>query len=124
MLKALTIAALAVAAAVAPAAADVVASSLIGSYEVTGTDTEGKPYDRAGVVDVALAPSGALELQWNNGNYVGIGQVTGSVLAVACWATGRTVILIMNVNGDGSLSGRWWRRTDRGSKGTEMWTKK
>jgi hypothetical protein len=123
-MKAVFVAALAILASAAPALADVAASSLIGSYVVTGTDTDGKPYVGTGVVDITLAPSGALELQWNNGRYVGVGQITGSVLAVACWAAGRTVILMMNVNPDGSLSGKWWRRTDRGSKGTETWTRR
>ena len=97
--------------------------SLIGSYVVTGTDPDGKPYGGASIVDIALAPSGALELEWDNGKQVGVGQVTGNVLAVACLTKGRTSILIMNINPDGSLSGKWSRRTDRGYKGTETWTK-
>jgi hypothetical protein len=32
---------------------------LIGSYAVTGTDPGGEPYVGAGVLDIALAPSGA-----------------------------------------------------------------
>ena len=68
-----------------------------------------------------LAPCGALELVWDNGKNVGVGQVIGTVLAVASSARGRTVILMMNINPDGSLSGKWSRRTDRGYKGTETW---
>ena len=41
--------------------------TLIGSYVVSGTDPDGKPYAGAGIVDIALAPSGALELDWDNG---------------------------------------------------------
>jgi hypothetical protein len=96
---------------------------LIGSYVVTGTDPDGKPYGGASIVDIALAPSGALELEWDNGKQVGIGQVIGNVLAVACLTNGRTAILMMNINPDGSLSGKWMRRTDRGYKGTETWNK-
>ena len=95
--------------------------ALIGSYMVSGTDPDGKPYATTGIVDIALAPSGALELEWDNGKYVGVGQIIGNSLAVACSIKGRTVILIMNVNPDGSLSGKWLRRTDRGYKGTETW---
>jgi hypothetical protein len=73
--------------------------------------------------DISLAPSGALELEWDNGKQVGVGQVIGDVLAVACLSKGRTMILTMNINPDGSLSGRWSRRTDRGTQGTETWTK-
>ena len=51
------------------------------------------------------------------------GQVIGDVLAVACLSKGRTMILTMNINPDGSLSGKWSRRTDRGTQGTETWTK-
>jgi hypothetical protein len=94
---------------------------LIGSYVVTGTDPGGDPYVGAGVLDIALAPSGALELVWDYGKNVGVGQVVGNVLAVASSTRGRTVILMMNINPDGSLSGKSSRRTDRRSKGTEAW---
>jgi hypothetical protein len=89
---------------------------LIGSYVVTG-----EPYAGAGVLDIVLGTSGALELIWDNGKNVGVGQVIGNVLAVASSTRGRTVILMMNINPDGSLSGTSSRRTDRGSKGTEAW---
>jgi hypothetical protein len=94
---------------------------LIGSYVVTGTDSNGKPYAGASIVDISLAPSGALELQWDNGKQVGVGQLIGDVLAVSCLTNGRTAILTMNINPDGSLSGKWLRHTDRGYKGTETW---
>ena len=95
---------------------------LIGSYVVSGTDHSGEPYvGVGGVLDIALAPSGALELVWNYGKNVGVGQVIGNVLAVASSTKGRSVILMMNINPDGSLSGKSSRRTDRGSKGTETW---
>jgi hypothetical protein len=74
-------------------------------------------------VDISLTPSGALELDWDNGKNFGIGQVIGNVLAVSSLNKGRTMILIMQLNPDGSLSGKWSRRTDRGYKGTETWKK-
>jgi hypothetical protein len=94
---------------------------LIGSYEVTGTEPDGTPYVSSSILDITLTPSGALELSWENGRYVGVGQVIGNVLAVASVARGRTTILVMNINPDGSLSGKALRRTERGSKGTEVW---
>jgi hypothetical protein len=94
---------------------------LTGSYVVSGTDPDGTPY-AGGVVDIALAPSGALELSWDNGRQVGVGQVIGDALVVSL-IKGRTTILIMTVNPDGSLSGRWSRRLDRGQKGSEAWKK-
>jgi hypothetical protein len=97
---------------------------LIGSYEVTGTDSDGRPYVGATILDVALAPSGALELDWDNGKQVGVGQVIGDAVVVASLNKGRTAILIMSINPDGSLSGHWLRRTDRGYKGTEIWKRK
>jgi hypothetical protein len=97
--------------------------SLVGSYMVSGTDPDGRPYVSNGVVDISLAPSGALELEWDNGKQVGVGQVIGNVLAVSCLTKGRTAILLMTINPDGSLSGKWSRRTDRGNKGTETWKK-
>jgi hypothetical protein len=96
---------------------------LIGSYVVTGTDAGGEPYAGAGILDIALAPSGALELVWDDGKNVGVGQIIGNVLAVASSTRGRTVILMMSINANGSLSGKSLRRTDRGSKGTETWTR-
>ena len=92
-------------------------------YVVSGTDPDGKPYAGAGIVDIALAPSGALELDWDNGKQVGVAQVIGDTLVVACLFKGRTAILMMTSNPDGSLAGKWSRRTDRGQKGTETWTK-
>jgi hypothetical protein len=97
--------------------------SLIGSYVVTGTDPDGRPYAGSRILDISLAPSGALELEWDNGKQVGVGQVIGDVLVVACLTKDRTAILIMNINSDGSLSGRWSRRKDRGSQGNETWKK-
>jgi hypothetical protein len=97
--------------------------SLIGSYVVTGTDPDGKAYAGTSIVDISSVPSGALELEWDNGKQVGVGQVIGNVLAVAWSTRGRTAILIMNINPDGSLSGSWSRRADRGYKGTETWKK-
>lgn len=96
---------------------------LIGSYVVTGTNAGGEPYVGAGILDIALAPSGALELAWDDGKNVGVGQIIGNVLAVASSTRGRTVILMMSINANGSLSGKSLRRTDRGSKGTETWTR-
>jgi hypothetical protein len=97
--------------------------SLVGSYAVTATETDGKPYYGARIVDVSLAPSGALEIEWADGKRVGVGQLIGNMLAVSSVSDGRTAIMTMIVNADGSLSGSWSRRTDRGTKGTESWKK-
>jgi hypothetical protein len=99
-------------------------ASLIGNYVVTGTETNGKPYDGPGPLAVTMDKSGALELKWDGGKYVGIGQVIGNQVAVASVAEGKLVIGIMDIKPDGSLEGRWWRRTDPGTKGTEIWKKK
>jgi hypothetical protein len=42
--------------------------SLIGSYVGTGTDSDGKRYASPGIVGIALAPSGALELELEMGS--------------------------------------------------------
>jgi hypothetical protein len=98
--------------------------SLIGSYEVNGTDPDGTPYVAPRILDIALTPSGALELEWDNGKNVGVGQIIGNTLAVASFSRGRMVLLIMTINPDGSLTGKSLRRTDRGQRGTEVWMRK
>ena len=98
-------------------------ATLVGSYRVTGTDPDGVPYSVPRIVDVSLTPSGALEFDWDNGTFVGVGQIIDQVLAVAYAVKGRTAIAVMTINSDGSLSGKWLRRTDRGSKGKEIWKK-
>jgi hypothetical protein len=99
-------------------------ASLIGNYVVTGTETSGKKYDGPGPLVVTMDRNGALELKWDGGRYVGIGQVVGEKLVVASSAEGRTIIGIMDIKGDGSLEGKYWRRTDPGTGGTEVWKKK
>ncbi len=97
---------------------------LVGSYEVNGTDVEGRLYSGSSILDISLAPSGALELNWDNGRIVGVGQlIDDGIVAVAYQVNGRSVISVMNINPDGSLSGKWLRRSDRGTKGTEAWKK-
>ena len=100
-----------------------VKATLVGSYAVTGTDPDGEPLTDRRVVDISLAPSGALELDWDNGKIVGVGQVVDNVLVIAYLSKGRTAISVMTINPDGSLSGSWFRRTDRGAKATEVWKK-
>jgi hypothetical protein len=100
-----------------------VKATLVGSYSVTGTEPDGAPFADRRVVDISLAPSGALELDWDNGKSLGVGQVVDNLLVVAYLNKGRTAISVMTINPDGSLSGSWFRRTDRGSKATEVWKK-
>ncbi len=99
-------------------------ANLLGNYVVTGTEPNGKPYDGSGPLAITMDRNGALELKWDGGKYVGIGQVVGNQLAVGSIAEGRVVIAIMDIKPDGSLEGKWWRRTDAGTKGTEVWKKK
>jgi hypothetical protein len=96
-------------------------SALVGTYVVTGTDPDGKPYAGLSILDVSLAPSGALALNWDSDKIVGVGQVNDHLLSVALSVKGRNVVLVMTINGDGSLSGTWLRCADRGSRGTETW---
>jgi hypothetical protein len=98
-------------------------TGLIGTYRVTGTETDGKAYQGEGIVDVTLAPSGSLELSWDDGRQVGVGRVIGNTLLVSHLTNGRSAIMVMNINPDGTLSGTWARRTDRGYRGTETWRK-
>jgi hypothetical protein len=102
---------------------DDVKVNLAGSYAVTGTDTDGKAYAEGGIVDLTLAASGSIEVSWDNGRQVGVGQVIGNTLMVSYLVEDRTAILVMHINPDGTLAGTWSRRTDRGHRGTEMWQK-
>jgi hypothetical protein len=108
----------------APAWSQASNANLIGNYVVTGTESDGKPYDGPGPLAITMDKNGALELKWDGGKYVGIGHVVGNSLAVASVAEGRVVVGIMDIKPDGSLEGKWWRRTDPGNKGTEVWKKK
>ena len=99
-------------------------ASLLGNYVVTGTETSGKAYDGPGPLAITMDKSGVLHLIWDNGKYLGIGQVVGNQLAVATNAEGKAVLMLMDIKPDGSLEGKWWQRTDAGTKGTEVWKKK
>jgi hypothetical protein len=124
MKKIFALAFVAVLGASAPAFAQATNASLLGNYVVSGTETDGTKYDGDGPLAITMDKSGALELKWDNGKYVGVGQVMGNQLAVASAAEGKVVIMVMDVKPDGSLEGKWWRRTDSGTKGTEIWKKK
>ena len=108
----------------APAFAQATNAGLIGNYVVTGTETSGKSYDGPGPLAITMDRSGVLELKWDGGKYVGVGQVVGNQLAVASVAEGKLIIGIMEIKPDGSLEGKYWRRTDPGTRGTEVWKKK
>ncbi len=108
----------------APAFAQATNASLIGNYVVTGTETNGKSYGGSGPLAITMDRNGALELKWDGGKYVGIGQVVGDKLVVASSAEGRVIIGIMDIKADGLLEGKYWRRTDPGTGGTEVWKKK
>jgi hypothetical protein len=94
----------------------------MGPFAASCTDSDGMPYNAAQIVESYLAPSGAFELDRNNGKRVDVGQIIDDILAVATTTKGRTVILVMSINPDGSLSGRWSRSTHRAVLGTEIWT--
>ncbi len=110
--------------AAAPAAPTFTNTSMIGNYVVTGTETDGTKYDGEGPLAITMDKNGALELKWDGGKYVAIGQVEGNKLFAGGVADGRAVIMVMTINADGSASGKWWRRTDAGTQGTEVWKKK
>lgn len=107
-----------------PAFAQAGNSALIGNYVVTGTETDGSKYDGEGPLAITMDKNGALELKWDGGKYVAIGQVEGTKLFAGGVADGKAVIMVMDIKPDGSLEGKWWRRTDAGTKGTEVWKKK
>jgi hypothetical protein len=108
----------------APSFAQATNASLIGNYVVTGTETDGKSYDGPGPLAITMDKNGALELKWDGGKYVGIGTVVGNQLAISSVAEGKLIIGVMDIKPDGSLEGKYWRRTDAGTKGTEVWKKK
>lgn len=120
MLKTLAAAAVVAIAFASPA----MAQSVAGTYAYNGTDTDGSKYDGPGALVVKQAASGAYDVVWDGGSYLGVGQVTGNVFAVAAVADGKNSIMLFDINPDGSLSGKWWRRADKGKGGTEVWTKK
>src|SRR5690242_10223623 len=66
--------------AAAPAAATFTNASVLGNYVVNGTETDGSKYDGEGPLAITMDKNGALELKWDGGKYVAIGQVEGSKL--------------------------------------------
>jgi hypothetical protein len=85
--------------------------SLIGSYVVTGVSVADKPSNSGGILDISMTPSGAVELDWDNGKILAIVQVIKNLLAVTCVTMGCIPLtLITEINSDGSLSGKWRRR--------------
>ena len=124
MKTAFVVALLATLGSAAPAFAQATNASLIGNYVVTGTEVDGKSYDGPGPLAITMDKSGALDLRWDGGKYVGVGHVFGNSLAVGSYAEGKVVVMVMDIKPDGSLEGKWWRRTDAGTKGTEVWKKK
>ena len=102
----------------APSFAQATNASLIGNYVVTGTETDGKSYDGPGPLVITM------DKKWDGGKYVGIGTMVGNQIAISSVAEGKLVIGVMDIKPDGSLEGKYWRRTDAGTKGTEVWKKK
>ncbi|MEI6557944.1 MAG: hypothetical protein WCO00_06015 [Rhodospirillaceae bacterium] len=98
-------------------------ADVVGTYSTTGTETDGSAQS-PGTLKITAEPSGAYGLSYDDGAYLGVGQVAGSVFAAAVVADGKNSVMVMTINPDGSLSGKWWRRTDPGAKGTEIWTRK
>jgi hypothetical protein len=78
----------------------------------------GVPITHKHIFDASAAPRGQLPYIVDDGE-----AIVGNTLAVSYLSKGRTAILMMNISPDGSLSGKWSRRTDRGHKGTETWKK-
>ena len=72
-------ASLALAVFATPAIAQVSNASMIGNYTVTGTETDGSKYED-GTLAITMDRNGALELKWDGGKYVAIGQVEGTKL--------------------------------------------
>ena len=124
MIKLIALAILAVIGLSSPPLAQATNTSVLGNYIVTGTETDGSKYDGSGALAITMDKSGALELKWDGGKYVGIGSVDSNKLFVGSVADGKVVLMVMDVKADGSLEGKWWRRTDPGTQGTEVWKKK
>ncbi len=116
--------ALALALTVSLAGAALADSSLPGKYTYTGTETDGTKYGDGGTLVITAERSGAYQVKWDGGEYVGVGQLIGKTLAVAAVADNKNTIMLMDVGPDGKISGKWWRRADAGTKGTEVWTKR
>ncbi|MBF0094088.1 MAG: hypothetical protein HQL34_06035 [Alphaproteobacteria bacterium] len=98
--------------------------NVAGTYDYSGTEVDGSKYEEDGTLVVSPEPSGAYLVKWDGGEYVGVGQVAGNVFAVAAVAEKKNTIILMEIGPDGNMNGRWWRRSDKGSKGTEIWKKK
>ena len=86
-----------------PVFAQVNNASMIGNYTVTGTETDGSKYED-GTLAITMDRNGALELKWDGGKYVAIGQVEGTKLFAGGVADGRC-----GYHDDGRQAGRFGR---------------
>jgi hypothetical protein len=120
MMRSLVLASAAVLALSAPAFAE---PNIVGTYSYSGTETDGSA-ETPGTLKITAEKSGAYQVTYDDGSYLGVGQIAGNIFAAAVVADGKNTIMIMNINPDGSLSGQWWRRADSGRKATETWVPK
>lgn len=106
---------------VAVTCAAVAADGIAGKYTYTGVYPDGTRYGDNGTLLITSDPSGAYSIKWDSGEYVGVGQLVGRTLAVATTFDKRLSVMLMDIEPNGNLSGRWWRRNDPGAKGRETW---
>lgn len=121
MFKSLALAGVLLVASAVPALAQVDPKSLLGTYAITGTNQDGSKYEAGSTVTVTMDVSGGLAVKYDG--IIGIGMVQGNTLAIAAVVEKLNTITMMTINGDGTLKGTWYQRTQKGM-GTEEWKKK
>lgn len=96
-------------------------ASILGTFDVTGTDQDGEDYE--GTVTITRRGAGyAVSWTVDDETYDGTGTLNGDRFTVESEWDDKKAIFTFTLNNDGSLSGSWTQETVKGS-GTEIWRK-
>ena len=107
-------------ASISAAWAQFTTADIIGNYKIIkGIDQDGATYD--GTVQISPDASGGVTVRWDDGS-IGLGMIEGSKLYVGMVYEKRSIIMSMDINPGGLITGKYIQRTYPGN-GIEHWKK-
>lgn len=102
------------------ALAQVTSADIVGRYTIIrGVDQDGATYN--GTVQITPDASGGVTVRWDDGS-VGLGMIEGSKLYVGMVYEKRAIVMSMDINPGGLITGKYIQRTYPGN-GIEHWKK-